>query len=299
MKHLFCNQIISSLLLIAVVFFMGTTAIAAQQRQKRFTVMGIGDSITEGGASFSSYLYPLWEKLFSAGYEFDFIGPRQSECRIGKLNHCGFSGKNAEFIASQVDSVYRIYPADFVLIHAGHNHFVEEKPVKGIIAAYRKMIATVLTVNPDAHILMAQVVSSGKLPKYSYITQLNKEIEKMVNSYHSSQIVLVNQNKGFDWATMTIADKVHPNRKGREQMANTWFAALRRLLQQPTYHFAVERIPYKVLASGDSLYAHVFRPEQNKMHAAVGWFFAVAGSMALRCSSIESLLAWQSWVSCR
>lgn len=262
------------MLLIAVVFFLGTTAIAAQQRQKRFTVMGIGDSITEGGASFSSYLYPLWEKLFSSGYDFDFIGPRQSECRIGKLNHCGFSGKNAEFIASQVDSVYRIYPADFVLIHAGHNHFVEEKPVKGIIAAYRKMIATILAVNPDAHILMAQVVSSGKLPKYSYITQLNKEIEKMVKSYHSSQIVLVNQNKGFDWETMTIADKVHPNSKGREQMANTWFAALRRWLQQPPYHFAIERIPYKVLPSGDSLYAHVFRPEQNKMHSAVGWFFA-------------------------
>ncbi len=254
-------------------FFWSTTAIAAQQ-QKRFTVMGIGDSITEGGASFSSYLYPLWEKLFSAGYDFEFIGPRQSGCRIGKLKHCGFSGKNAEFIASQVDSVYRKYPADFVLIHAGHNHFVEEKPVKGIIAAYRKMITTILKVNPSAHILMAQVVGSGKLPKYSYIPQLNKEIAKMVNSYHSSQIVLVNQNKGFEWETMTIADKVHPNKKGREQMANVWLTALRPLLQQPPYQFSVERIPYKTLASGDSLYAHVFRPKKNKMHSAMAWFFA-------------------------
>lgn len=61
---------------------------------------------------------------------------------------------------------------------------------------------------------MAQVVESGKLPKYSYIPDLNKEIAKMVKSLHSKQVVLVNQSKGFDWKTMTIADKVHPNQKG-------------------------------------------------------------------------------------
>lgn len=154
--------------MMAVVFLMGTTALVMGQ-QKRFTLMGLGDSITEGGSSFSSYLYPLWERLFATGYDFDMIGPRESECRIGKLAHCGFSGKNIEFLAERIDSIYRKYPADFVLLHAGHNHFVEEKPVKGMIAAYRKVIASILQINPNAHVLMAQVVESGKLPKYSYI----------------------------------------------------------------------------------------------------------------------------------
>ena len=85
----------------AVVLLWSTTALV-QGQQKRFTVMGLGDSITEGGSKFSSYLYPLWEQLYSAGYDFDFIGPRQSECRIGKLNHCGFSGKNVEFLAARM-----------------------------------------------------------------------------------------------------------------------------------------------------------------------------------------------------
>jgi hypothetical protein len=35
--------------------------------------MGLGDSITEGADFFTCYLYPLWEKLFTAGYQFDFI----------------------------------------------------------------------------------------------------------------------------------------------------------------------------------------------------------------------------------
>lgn len=85
--------------MMAVVFLVGTTALVMGQ-QKRFTVMGLGDSITEGGQSFSSYLYPLWERLFAAGYDFDMIGPRESECRIGKLAHGGFSGRKYVFFIS-------------------------------------------------------------------------------------------------------------------------------------------------------------------------------------------------------
>ena len=65
-----------------------------EERQPRFTIMGVGDSITEGGDYFTCYLFPLWEKLFTAGYTFDFIGPRESKCRIGTLKHGGFSGEN-------------------------------------------------------------------------------------------------------------------------------------------------------------------------------------------------------------
>ena len=108
-----------------------------EERQPRFTIMGVGDSITEGGDYFTCYLFPLWEKLFTAGYTFDFIGPRESKCRIGTLKHGGFSGKTVEFLDAKIDSLYRLYPADIVLLHAGHNHFVEEEPVDGMIAAYR------------------------------------------------------------------------------------------------------------------------------------------------------------------
>ena len=82
---------------VLILFILSCLTLMAGQ-QKRFTVMGFGDSITEGGKGFQTYLYPLWERLFSAGYEFDFIGPNESECRIGKLAHCGFKGRNAEFI---------------------------------------------------------------------------------------------------------------------------------------------------------------------------------------------------------
>ena len=93
--------------LVLALFLCAAAVSAADGCRGRLTVMGLGDSITEGGSSFSSYLYPLWERLFAAGYDADFIGPRQSECRIGRLSHCGFSGKNVEFLEARIDSIYR------------------------------------------------------------------------------------------------------------------------------------------------------------------------------------------------
>ena len=112
-------------LLFFSLFSYSVTLAGQEKKQERFTIMGLGDSITEGSDYFTCYLFPLWEKLFTAGYQFDFIGPRESKCRIGTLSHCGFSGKNVEFLESKIDSIYRLYPADIVLFHAGHNHFAE------------------------------------------------------------------------------------------------------------------------------------------------------------------------------
>ena len=116
--------------------------------------MGLGDSITEGADFFTCYLYPLWEKLFTAGYQFDFIGPRESKCRIGTLNHCGFSGKNVEFLESKIDSLYRLYPADIVLLHAGHNHFAEEKVPAFSLLSKREVVIFMLFLGFAQHLLI-------------------------------------------------------------------------------------------------------------------------------------------------
>ena len=92
------------------------------------------------------------------------------------INHCGFSGKNAEFLESKIDSIYRKYPADVVLLHSGHNHFNTENPVDGIIEAQKSIINKILAINADVKILVAKVIESGKLPKYSYIPELNQHI---------------------------------------------------------------------------------------------------------------------------
>lgn len=246
----------------------------ARTMEKRFSVLGLGDSITEGGKDFHSYLYPLWERLFAAGYNADFIGPRQSETRIGMIKHYGNSGKPVEFLEEHIDSVYRQYPADIVLLHAGHNHFAEQKPVDGMIRAYESIVAKILAVNPNAHIFLAQVTPSGKLPKYSYIPELNERIAVFVGNAKNKHLHLVDMATGHDFHTMTIHDLVHPNDLGAERMADRWFEAISSVFKPHRKPAHPELLTYKISKNGRSLQLHVFRTKRNKQNPTLVFFFA-------------------------
>lgn len=202
------------------------------ETKKTVTILGLGDSITEGGPDFYSYLFPLDSLLSKAGQPHDFIGPRSSVQEGRLLHHAGFSGKTAEFLAKQIDSIYSAYPADIVLLHAGHNHFQEENPVPGIVKAQKTIIETIRNKNPNARILVAGVITSGKLPKYAYIPDLNIAIQAMVGSFSAPGIRFVDQQKTWNWTDDTIADKVHPDRAGALVIARQWFDALKDILNK-------------------------------------------------------------------
>jgi lysophospholipase L1-like esterase len=190
------------------------------------TVLALGDSITEGGSHFVCYRATLPDLLQSAGVEMIFVGPKKD----GYSAHAGYSGKNTAYLASIIDRVYRKYPADVVLLHSGHNSFSKDQPVPGIIANTDSIVNTILAINPDATVLIAQVIEAGKLPKYSYIPELNDELANYVrSSEHAEHLVLVDQATGFDWHTDTIEDHVHPNALGGAKKAQKWCAALSEL----------------------------------------------------------------------
>lgn len=204
----------------------------AENFQKGFTVLGFGDSITEGGPGFFSYLFPLDSMLKQAGYHAAFIGPRHSKQNGDSIGHAGYSGRTAEYLAARVDSIYSLFPADIVLLHSGHNHFIEEAPVKSITAAQRTIIQTIREKNSNAVILVAAVITSGKLPKYEYIPELNVSIKSLIDSFGDRHIVFVDQQRGWDWLQHTISDKVHPNRDGAKVIALKWFDAIDNLLKK-------------------------------------------------------------------
>jgi lysophospholipase L1-like esterase len=201
-----------------------------EKKQKAFSVLGLGDSITEGGPDFFSYLFPLDSLLKQRGYQARFIGPRSSVLHGDTLHHAGFSGKTAEFLAKTIDSIYAAFPADIVLLHSGHNHFQEEAPINGIIRAQQKIIQVIKTKNAKAVIFVAGVITSGKLPKYAYIPELNLSIKNMVDAMQDASIIFVDQQQQWDWNQHTIQDKVHPNQKGAIVIAGNWLNALIKLL---------------------------------------------------------------------
>ncbi|MDR0815168.1 MAG: FAD-dependent oxidoreductase, partial [Bacteroidales bacterium] len=77
-----------------------------KKKQKRLTIMGLGDSITEGGENFQTYLSPLQQFLMSiAGYQFEFIGPRINTYNAEPIRHSGFGGKTVEYLDREIDSI--------------------------------------------------------------------------------------------------------------------------------------------------------------------------------------------------
>jgi len=209
--------------------FAGYAVIAAPLAQSAVCrIMPVGDSITEGGSTFSNWRLQLLEKLVAAGYRVQYVGTKTSPSPRGPLAHEGYGGKNAEFLARTVAANFKKCPADIVLLHCGHNHDAVETPVAGIVAANEAMIASFRAVNPKVTVLLAQVIPSGKLPKYSYIPELNRKLAEMAQriSKPSQPVIVVNQAEGFDPAMDTVADKVHPNARGAGKMAARWFEAL-------------------------------------------------------------------------
>ena len=256
--------------------FLLAASISQAAEQKIYRILPVGDSITEGGKTFSNYRYPLWEKLHAAGYLVEFVGSRSSESRVGPLVHEGHGGKNAEFLAGAVGEYFRTNTADVVLIHAGHNHTNTEAPVPGILAATEKMIRAARAANPKIIVLVAQVIPSGKLPKYEYIPELNNALAQFALRLDTAEspVKIVNQAEDFDWRTDTIDDHVHPNTRGAEKMAAKWFAALTNVIAAPAQTFHPKIIEYKKTGHA-ALLPHGFSPTNSasKPRPAIAFFF--------------------------
>ena len=199
-------------------------AFSSASRSEGIRILCLGDSITAGGGSFKVYRPILAKKLTDAGIAATFVGPNKGK---DGLAHAGYGGKSAEAVLAAYRKFHDRFPADVILIHSGHNHKAEEKPMPGILGAFEAMVVQARKDNPKVTVLLAKVITSGKLPKYSYISELNREIGALGEKL---DVTVVDQAEGFDWETDTVADKVHPNASGAEKMAAKWFDALKPLL---------------------------------------------------------------------
>ena len=217
-------------LIAATLPFMFMLVSANLRADEEVTILAVGDSITQGGNSFRCYREFLIPMLSKGETKVRFVGPNRDQFSA----HCGYGGKNTSFLSGIIGEVYSKHPADIVLLHSGHNSFSKDKPVPGITRATEQIVETIHGLNPDVTILLAQVIPSGKLPKYSYIPELNEELSKSAVRMNAKgiHVILVNLAKDFDWKLDTVEDKVHPNESGARKMAERWMSALKPVLDQ-------------------------------------------------------------------
>ena len=203
-----------------------------------FSICCVGDSITEGANSSSAankYSYRLYLPglLADAGFtNVTWKGSHISSYSGSPLPSEGWCGNSPEQVANKYVANAADDAADVLLLHAGHNCDATQQSEADIIAAvtnaHARIIAAARANNPNAVILDAKVITSTKLPKYSYIPALNEAIGALAAelSTADSPVIAVDMADGWDPATMCLSDMVHPTEAGARRMAETWFAAL-------------------------------------------------------------------------
>ena len=204
----------------------------------RYSICCVGDSITEGANSSGAankwtYRTYLAQMLAESGLgDVEWKGSRVSPNSGNELPSEGWSGQNAEQIASKYIANAEGDKADVLLLHAGHNYDATQQSKSVIIAAatnaHARIIAAARAQNPNVTVLYAKVVTSGKLPKYSYIPALNEAIGALASELNTaaSPIRVVDMADGWDWTVHCIDDKVHPTESGARLMASKWLEAL-------------------------------------------------------------------------
>ena len=225
---------------IAAVLTIAASAMAPSPlRAAGFSICAVGDSITQGSSSTVAHRVALESVLNANNWSVEWKGT-QANSSWGSSQPCeGYSGNNAEQVAAKYVSKAASVVADVLLLHAGHNYNVDPDtsdpaymPEAGIVAAatnaHAQIIAAARAQNPNVIVLYAQVITSGKLPKYSYIPALNSGIAALAAELNTaaSPVVAVDMADGWDYATDCVSDMVHPNAAGANKMAAKWFAAL-------------------------------------------------------------------------
>ena len=207
------------------------------------SICAVGDSITEGGAGFTAHRVALERRFDELGWDVEWKGSH-IKAESGSSNLCeGFSGKNAEAIADNYEAHAESIAADILLLHAGHNYnadpntaspkcMSEADIVKAATNAHARIIAAARKYNPNVIVLYAKVITSSKLPKYSYIPALNDGIGNLAAELNTevSPVVVVDMAEGWVPATDCVSDKVHPSATGAEKMATKWIAAINNLI---------------------------------------------------------------------
>jgi lysophospholipase L1-like esterase len=207
-------------------------------------IMPLGDSITRGwyGSVYRwGYRKPLYDRLTSAGFNFDFVGIK-ADGSFADPSHEGRDGWQANELLNGrpsapaegklADWLITDQP-DVILLHIGTNDVtwsdINPNDVNGIlnvINAYEFSSGRHITVF-IALIINRRIDSPAY--KRAQTTQFNIDVNNIaVNRIAcGDDIIIVNMENALNYNIgVDMADEVHPNDNGYIKMADVWYNAL-------------------------------------------------------------------------
>ncbi|KAL8689165.1 MAG: hypothetical protein Q9218_005102 [Villophora microphyllina] len=119
---------------------------------------------------------------------------------------------------------------NIVLVHAGTNDLHTDKPTDPYASApdrLNSLIQKVISVCPDATILVAQIIHAGDAPTDDRVQTYNAQIPGLV-----ANIAKTHKNiAAVDFGSVTAADLIdglHPRNSGYQKMGDIWFSAIQK-----------------------------------------------------------------------
>jgi lysophospholipase L1-like esterase len=221
-------------------------------------ILALGDSITQAESNRASFRYPLWKKLIDAGINFDFVGSMQnqfSQYNKGIPPHHDYKGQKFDpdhegHFAWSADEIIRgrnydngsgsgrlqdwlkEYDVDIALIHLGTNDAFMRQDNQTTSKELESIVSLLREDNPKVIILLARLIPTMRTPGDTQsVVSLNEAIVELSKTLGTAEspVILVDQFEGFNGET-DLYDKVHPNARGEEKMAEKWFNAIQHAL---------------------------------------------------------------------
>lgn len=237
---------------------------------RRWRIVPIGDSITQGNTNHLTYRYYLWQMLIDAGVDFDFVGSISHYDIINPaippyrghpfdFDHEGRVFYQTGQIAGSLPQWLTVghagsggYMPDIALIHAGTNDALLARPLAESVTNLTSIIATLQAHNPQVIVLLAKIIPTfnpldSLQQANANVNGINSQIAGIAAAMDSpsgkpnARVIVVDQNSGF-LANHTLAaplggdtyDGVHPSPAGEEKMALRWLEALQLVIAAPT-----------------------------------------------------------------
>lgn len=255
----------------------------ASFKPHRVKVFMSGDSITEGDGNASAYRYALFEKLYSAGAVFSFVGANTSgDVRLPKAyhrhgGHCGYIiGSDAaedNSIRGKLEKPeYRAAAAeaDVVLLWIGFNDYGRKCELDKITERYEKLLDKFYEINPKVIIYAATLFNRSE--DQTVLNNWLLSFDTKAYLARGRELHIVDMSRfSLDRAAGDFPeDDGHPTEAGNVKIAAMWYDAIIGRVLELNGTGDPDFVPAKAVTSlsGD-LFPRTLRPgESATLHAS-------------------------------
>ncbi|MET8885400.1 GDSL-type esterase/lipase family protein [Streptomyces rubiginosohelvolus] len=192
--------------------------------ERDIRLMPLGDSITYGVESSdrNGYRNRLHGLLERSARSVDFVG----SVRAGSMkdpDNEGHPGDRIDEIAPFAACSVKRYQPNLITLHAGTNDMNQNYQLASAPGRLKRMVDRALEDSPQATVLVAQLIPTGKAGLQPRIDAYNAALPGMVKDLQADgkRVVLVSMDR------VTVADGLqndaHPTDAGYAKMATAWY----------------------------------------------------------------------------